>query len=240
MFEPASSQFLFESPEARDLSWLLNPASPSSFLLFEDADKPVKKRIGFVYEIFIDDNGNGKRDPGEDVYVGSSARIKRRFRDHEVLDEMIDNPKRKIKIIPVYIDGEIAPNENDPDGNPKIDDDGDPTTGGGNHPNDSGGGDYYPGGNGGGRVPGGKTVREVLEFWEEKLVNKVLDDNGHDPHSPVGDCDELKNKKHPIGIDRWNNKFGGGTTPDGSSVGKPMDPIESDHHGLNIEIPGEG
>ena len=47
MFEPASSQFLFESPEARDLFWLLNPASPSNFLLFEDADKPVKKRIGF-------------------------------------------------------------------------------------------------------------------------------------------------------------------------------------------------
>jgi len=198
VFEPASSQFLFESPEARDLFWFLNPASPSNFLLFENANKPVKEPIGYVYEIFIDDNGNGKRDPGEDVYVGSSTRIQKRFRDHEALGEMIDNPKHKIVIYPVYIDGKITPNKNDEDGNPFIDDDADPTTGGGNHSNDSGGGDYFPGGNGGGRVSKDYTVREVIEFWEEKLLKKVLKDNGHKPHSPVGDCDELKNKQHPI------------------------------------------
>lgn len=98
VFEPASSQFLFASTDDRDFYLLLNTASTASFLLFQDADKPVKPPIGYVYEIVIDDDGDGVRDPGETTYVGSSTRIERRFRDHETLDDMIDDPNHKIKI----------------------------------------------------------------------------------------------------------------------------------------------
>ena len=103
VFEPALSQFLVANSDDQAFYFLLNPTSTANFLLYQNADKPVKNPIGYVYEVFIDDNGNGKRDAGEDVYVGSSTRtrIGRRFRDHEVMDEMIDNPKHEVLIYPV-------------------------------------------------------------------------------------------------------------------------------------------
>lgn len=78
-------------------------------------------------------------------------------------------------------------------------------------------------------------MREVLEFYEQGLLNDVLVDNGHDP---VGDVPEILNQKHVIGIDRWNDSFGGGTAPGGSSQGDGVNPILTEHDGYEPEIPG--
>ena len=79
----------------------------------------------------------------------------------------------------------------------------------------------------------------MLAPYEQKRINDVLDQDGHGPHTPVGDDPHLKNKKHSIGLDRWNDDFGGGTPPDGTSVGKPKVPDLTPHHGYNAKVPGD-
>jgi hypothetical protein len=186
--------------------------------LFQDADKPVKPPIGHIYVIWIDANDNGDRDPGEDTYVGSSTKVEDRFLVHDQ-NGMLDNPKGKIKVYPVTIEGTVTPNDEG-----EIDNDDDPNTGGGDGPTDDGEGDFDPGSNGGGVTSGGPTVREVLEYWEEKKLREVIDDN-QDPEDerdpgdvPVGDVPVVKNKRHVVSPERMADDFNG-VDPPGRGVG---------------------
>jgi len=218
VYEPASGQYLFADAPRQALHSLMNPSSVLYFGLFQEAEKPVKTTIGHIYVIWIDTNSNGVRDPGEDTYVGSSTRVENRFLVHDQ-NGMLNDPKGTIKVYPVQIEGEITPND---DG--EIDNDGNPNTGGGNDGTDTGGGDFLPGGNGGGVGPGGKTTREILEYYEQLVLEDVIDDNqdqgdDRDPGDvPVGDIPEVKNKKHVVSPTRMTDTFGD-APPTGTTQG---------------------
>jgi hypothetical protein len=223
VYEPASSQYLFETPANATLFGLLNPGSTAFFRLYQDGDKPVKKPIGHIYVIFTDTNGNGVHDPGENVYVGSTTTINTRFHDHPHVGMLPPfDPKGVIKVFPVFVDGQVTPNPGGGDDN-----DGDPNTGGGDDPTDTGEGDHTAGGNGGGVVPGGKTVREILEWYEEKALNDIIDrELPEDPRPPISipvtEVPNVKNEKHIIKPVRMVNVFPGVDPeigPDGTTIG---------------------
>ena len=163
----------------------------------------MKPAIGVVYEVLIDENGNQKADPGEDIYIGSTTVPKKRLgcADHPAVDLLADEDCVLVST-PIYVDGPVTPTNGGGDGGPTGDDD----------PSE---GDFPGNSDGGGTLPGGETVRDILEWYEQKRIDEIVEDNGgYEPDGTIPDGPPIVNKKRPMLEERKTELFGGDPPPD--------------------------
>jgi opacity protein-like surface antigen len=105
VFEPTADQFLFENDAELQLFSSFNPNSLAYFGHFWQAQKQVRKQIGWVYVVFVDTNQNGVHDPPEKIYVGSAkvGALAGRFKNHDHID-LFEDDDAVIVVQPVRAD----------------------------------------------------------------------------------------------------------------------------------------
>ena len=170
------------------------------------AKKPDDPRVGVVYEVFLDGNGNGNPDPGERVFVGATTDPAKRLGDlRHPAAALYSDPLCTLACTPVRVDRPFKPTESRPHR---------PAAGG-----DPGDGDFPGDADGGGVYAEGHTVRDVLEWHAQRRLDELVAANGgYAPDGSIPRGGPVLNTARPMTPPRAARLFGGGPPP-GSSAG---------------------